>query len=119
VACLASQRFAALRSQSCFSAPSRGAMNSGGRGRTYLWPGATRVVLTKAWKYSAPPSERRRVEHCRHLILREQKCSVPSSTISTRPPRHWNGASGQGASIALMSSPSNAARAAASSLRRI
>ena len=28
--------FAALRSQSCFSAPSCGAMNSGGRGRTCL-----------------------------------------------------------------------------------
>jgi hypothetical protein len=67
------------------------------QGRTDLRPGATRVAPRKAWKYSVPPSQRRHVEHCRHLILHEQKCSVPSSTISTRPPRRWNGASGPAA----------------------
>jgi hypothetical protein len=116
VACLASQRFAVLRSQSCFSTPSCGAMNSGGRGRTCLWPGATMLAPRKAWKYSVPPSERRRVEHCSPLILREQKCSVPSSA---RPSRHWNGVSGLAASIAFMNSRSNTAGVAPSSIRRM
>src|SRR3954467_9419245 len=39
----ASQRLAALRSQSCFSAPSWGAMNSGIMGSAMAWPGATTV----------------------------------------------------------------------------
>jgi hypothetical protein len=69
------------------------------------WPGATRLASRKARKYSVPPSERRRVEHCSHLILREQKCSVPLSAIATRPARHWNGVSGPAASIALMNKP--------------
>ena len=56
----------------------------------------------KAWKYSVPPSERRRVEQRWQWILREQKCSVPSSAISTRPPRRWNGASTPSVSIALV-----------------
>jgi hypothetical protein len=43
-----SQRLAALRSQSCFSAPSCGAMNSDGSGGTCLWPGATRLAPRKA-----------------------------------------------------------------------
>ena len=33
---------------------------------------ATMLAPRKAWTYSVPPSERRRVEHCGHLILREQ-----------------------------------------------
>jgi hypothetical protein len=66
-----------------------------------------------------PPSERRRVGHCLHLISREQKCSVPSSAISTRPFRHWNGVSGPAASIALKNSPSNAAGEAPCSIRRM
>src|ERR1700730_11670227 len=37
--CLACQRLTALRSQSCFSAPSCGAMNSGNSGTTLEWPG--------------------------------------------------------------------------------
>ena len=84
-----------------------------------MWPGATMLAPRKAWKYSVPPSERRRVEHCSHLILREQKCSLPSSAISTRPSRHWNGVSGPAASIAFTNSPSNAAGEAPSSIRRM
>jgi hypothetical protein len=56
---------------------------------------------------------RRRVEHCSHLILREQECSVPSSAIGTRPSRNWNGASGSTISIAFINSPPNAAGEAA------
>jgi len=106
--------FSALRWQSCFSAPSCGAMNSGGSGRTCLWPCATMLAARKAWKYSMPPSARRRVEHCPHLILREQKCSVPSSAIGTRPSRHRNGVNDPAAAIAFMNSPSNAAGVAPS-----
>src|ERR671911_10640 len=43
LAWVASQRLAALRSQSCFSAPSWGAMNSGIMGKAMAWPGATTV----------------------------------------------------------------------------
>ena len=43
--------FRSVALQSCFSAPSCGAMNSGGRGRTCLWPGATMLAPRKAWKY--------------------------------------------------------------------
>ena len=53
------------------------------------------------------------------LILREQKCSLPSSAIGTRPSRHWNGVSGPAASIAFTNSPSNAAGEAPSSIRRM
>src|SRR5271166_1147701 len=42
--CLPNQRLAALRSQSCFSAPSWGAMNSGISGTTLEWPSATTVA---------------------------------------------------------------------------
>ncbi len=42
--CLANQRLTALRSQSCFSAPSWGAMNSGANGTTLEWPGVTTVA---------------------------------------------------------------------------
>jgi hypothetical protein len=42
----ASQRLAALRSQSCFSAPSWGAMNSGIKGSAMAWPGATSVAAS-------------------------------------------------------------------------
>jgi hypothetical protein len=37
---------AALRSQSCFSAPSGLTMNSGIKGKVILWPGATRVAAS-------------------------------------------------------------------------
>jgi len=47
--CLASQRLAALRSQSCFAAPSCGAISSGGSGMTCLWPGATMLAPRNAW----------------------------------------------------------------------
>ena len=42
--CLANQRLTALRSQSCFSAPSWVAMNSGTSGTTLEWPGVTTVA---------------------------------------------------------------------------
>jgi hypothetical protein len=94
-------------------------MNSGGSGNTWWWPGATRVAPRKAWKCSTPPSERRRVEHCGQLILREQKYSVPSSAINTRSPRHWNRVSGPAALMARMNRWSNAAGEAPSSIRRM
>ena len=68
-------------------------MNSGGSGRTCWWPGATMLAPRNAWKYSVPPSERFRVEQRGQWILREQKCSVPSSAINTRPSRRRNGSS--------------------------
>ena len=73
----------------------------------------------KPWKYSVPPSERRRVEHWLQWILREQKYSLPSSAMSTRSPRHWKRASGPAFSMARMNSPSNAAGEAPSSIRRM
>jgi hypothetical protein len=115
----ASQRLAALRSQSCFSVPSCGAINSGGKGSTCVCPGATTLAPRKAWKHSTPPSERRRVEHCGHLILREQKYSLPSSAINTRSPRRWNRVSGPAASMARMNRPSKAAGETPSSIKRI
>ena len=77
-----------------------------------MWPGATTLAPRKEWKYSVPPSERRRVEHCGQPILREQKCSVPSSAISSRPPRRWNADRPSAAAMvssALRNSPSKAA----------
>lgn len=97
-------------------------MNSAGRGSTCWWPGATRLAPRKLWKYSIPPSERRRLEHCGQWILREQKCSVPSRAISTRPPKRWNGAGAPppaAVSTAEKNTPSNAAGDAPSSIRRI
>src|SRR4051794_21041505 len=92
--------FSALRSQSCFSAPSWGAMNSGGKGRTCWWPGATMLAPRKAWKYSVPPSDRLRVEQRGQWILRDVKCSVPSRGINIRPPRRLNGSSTPSVSMA-------------------
>ena len=96
-----SQRFAALRSQSCFSAPSWGAMNAGGSGNTCWWPDATMLAPRKAWKYSVPPSDRLRVEQRGQWILREQKCSVPSSAIRIWPSRRLNGSSTPSVPMAL------------------
>jgi hypothetical protein len=73
----------------------------------------------KAWKYSVPPSERFRVEQRGQWILREQKCSVPSSAINTRPFRRWNGSSTPSVAIVLKNSGSNAAGGAPSSISRI
>jgi hypothetical protein len=96
-------------------------MNSGGSGRTWLCPGATKLAPRKAWKYSIPPSARRRVEQCGQWILREQKCSLPSSAMSTRPPRRWNGPSAVAARVAKprQNSPSKAAGATPSSINRM
>src|SRR5271163_2934920 len=41
-------------SQSCFSAPSWGTMNSGSSGITLSCPGATSVAASMLWKYSVP-----------------------------------------------------------------
>src|SRR3954463_1061219 len=85
----ASQRWAAWRSQSCFAAPSWGAMNSGIMGKAMAWPGATTVPASMAWSFSVLPLPRRRVRHCGQPSFCEQKYSVPSSAISTRPPSRW------------------------------
>src|ERR1700680_3405385 len=85
--CRVSQRLAALRSQSCFSAPSCGAMNSGGRASTCVWPGATTLAPRKAWKLSTPPSARRRVEHCGEVILRDQGSPAQTLEACQRPNR--------------------------------
>ena len=52
-------------------------MNSGGSGRTCLWPGATMLAPRKAWKYSVPPSARRRVEHCVAFDLARAEVLAP------------------------------------------
>jgi hypothetical protein len=53
------------------------------------------------------------------VILREQKYSLPSSAISTLSSRQRNGVSGPAVSIAWKNSPSNAAGAALSNIRRM
>src|SRR4051812_31977974 len=55
---------AARLSQSCFSWPSWGTMNSGSSGTTRLWSGATTVADSIAWKCSVLSLPRLRVEHC-------------------------------------------------------
>src|SRR3954463_9834721 len=54
---------AARLSQSCFSWPSWGTMNSGSSGTTRVWSGATIVADTIAWKCSVLSLPRLRVEH--------------------------------------------------------
>ena len=96
---------------------------SGGSGKTCLWPGATMLAPRKVWKYSVPPSERFRVEHRAHRILREQKCSVPSTAINVRPANgpsgRRNGSSTPAAAIVLKNRGSNADGGAPSSIWRM
>ena len=73
----------------------------------------------EAWKYSVPPSERLRVEQRGQWILREQKCSVPSSAIKTLPSRRRKGSSTPSVAIALKNNGSNASGGAPSSIWRI
>jgi hypothetical protein len=77
------------------------------------------VLAAVLRRRNMPSSERRRVEHCGQLILREQKYSVPSSAINTRPPRQWNRVSGPAALMARMNRGANAAGGAPSSIRRM
>src|SRR3954454_5530368 len=79
---------AARLSQSCLSCPSWGTMNSGSSGTTRLWPGATIVAGSMAWKYSVLSLPRLRWEQFGQWILSEQWNSVPSSAINTCPSRH-------------------------------
>jgi hypothetical protein len=91
----------------------------GGQWEDLLVAWCGQAGTAKSVEVFVPPSARRRVEHCVHLILREQWCSGPSSAISTYPSRHRNGVSGPAASIALKNSRSNAAGAAPSSIVRM
>src|SRR6516225_5319537 len=68
----ASQRRAAMLSQSCLSCPSCGTTNSGSSGTTRLWPGATSVAATSVWKYSVVPPLRSRVEQHAQCSLMER-----------------------------------------------
>jgi hypothetical protein len=83
--CLADQRLTALRSQSCLSAPSFGAMNSGVRGTTLEWPGAATVADSIECIASVLPLERLGVRQCGQPFC-EQKNSVPSQATRVLPP---------------------------------
>src|SRR5271170_971450 len=52
--------------------PSCGTTNSGSSGTTRLWPGATSVAATSAWKYSVVPPLRLRVEQHAQCSLVER-----------------------------------------------
>ncbi len=79
---LSNQRLTALRSQSCFSPPSWGAMNSGIRAAR-PWNGRAPRRSPTAWndRLSVLPLARLRVRQCGQPIFCEQKNSVPSQAI--------------------------------------
>ena len=83
--CSASQRLAALSSQSCFSLPSWGVTNSGASGMTFSQPGLTSTGVTTVWKWVTVPLACRRVEHCPQWMHFDEKYSVPSKASSRLP----------------------------------
>ena len=117
--CRANQRFAAFRSQSCFSAPSWGAMNSGGSGRTWCGP-------AQRWKR---PGRHGSIRCRRRSAAGSSSARNGSCANRSAPSRPARSASGRRAvgtvrvapsvSIALKNSGSNAAGEAPSSIRRI
>ena len=94
-------------------------MNSGGSGRTWVWPGATMLAPRKGGNIPRRHRNAAASSSCGQLILREQKYSVPSSAISTRPLRRWNGVEHAAVSIACEEQRIEAAGEAPSSIRRI